>query len=496
MSAQKGHDIFLFNWPPPFYEEQVVDMKDVYAECEKSTANPSISPSRAPTILKPRNISASLLPLRRIPSTGARTSGTTSESCLTVGTILDGGRKIKKKHNIPVGIGLAQEIDTAMALRTIMYSFGAHEQDANGNLTLNSKSTMEAKFVKALFQETMTPEVFTWDASSNNRAMLAGTISLALNAISITRTGEKDNPVFTEKIHLAKAAAGPVRRIGLEHVMDVYVIWKFAENIDGAKKFLVDYVGNFRQAFVNGEFYDFPCFQRTVPDLKQLIGNDAKAKPADKYKVLEDVLSWATNIGYPGYANAAIDETYQKWVLNVMFAKAAQGVLSPEDAVKEAELECRRIWEKWRERKHVGAVPRAEFDPRNVRDRMATVEIRGVKKHYGDVVAVDGVDLVTKDGEFLVLLGPSGCGKTTLLRMIAGFETPSAGELVIAGEVVNELPPRPGKSRWSSKVMPFIHMTVFKNIAFPLKAQRVNKAAISQRWNGPLSFRHWPPASP
>ena len=99
--------------------------------------------------------------------------------------ILDGGRKIKQKHNIPVGIGLAQEIDTAMALRTIMYSFGAHEQDANGYLTLNSKNTMEAvKFVKALFQETMTPEVFTWDASSNNRAMLAGTISLALNAIS------------------------------------------------------------------------------------------------------------------------------------------------------------------------------------------------------------------------------------------------------------------------------------------------------------------------
>ena len=108
---------------------------------------------------------------------------------------------------------------------------------------------------------------------------------------------------------------------------------------------------DFRQAFVNGEFYDFPCFQRTVPDLKQLIAKDGKAKPPDKYKVLEDVLTWATNVGYPGYANAAIDEAYQKWVLNVMFAKAAQGVLTPEEAVKEAEFECRRIWEKWRERK-------------------------------------------------------------------------------------------------------------------------------------------------
>jgi multiple sugar transport system substrate-binding protein len=150
---------------------------------------------------------------------------------------------------------------------------------------------------------------------------------------------------------LAKAAAGPVRRIGLEHVMDVYVIWKFAENIDGAKKFLIDYIGNFRQAFTNGEFYNFPTFQRTVPDLKQLLAKDPKGKPAGKYSVLEDVLNWATNIGYPGYANAAIDEIYQKWVIPVMFAKAAQGVLSPEDAVKEAADESKRIWDKWRERK-------------------------------------------------------------------------------------------------------------------------------------------------
>jgi multiple sugar transport system substrate-binding protein len=353
VSAQKGHDLFLFEWPPPFYEEQVVDMNDVYAECEKKHGKPidlAIKSTFNPKTKKYFGFSPSFTPdpinWRKDlwDDVGVRPD--------SWDTILDGGRKIRMKHNIPVGLGLAQELDTSMALRTIMYSFGAHEQDAQGNLTINSKNTVEAiRFMKALFQEAMTPEVFTWDASSNNRAMLAGTISLALNAISITRTGEKDNPQFAEKIYLAKAAAGPARRIGVEHVMGVYVIWKFAENIDGAKKFLIDYVGNFRQAFVSGEFYDFPCFQRTVPDLQQLLSNDAKAKPADKYKVLEDVLNWATNIGYPGYANAAIDEIYQKWIINVMFAKAAQGVLSPEDAVKEADAECKRIWEKWRQRK-------------------------------------------------------------------------------------------------------------------------------------------------
>ena len=85
---------------------------------------------------------------------------------------------------------------------------------------------------------------------------------------------------------------------------------------------------NFRQAFVAGEFYDFPCLPKTVPDFSKLIAT-TRARPPDKYKVLEDVLDWATNIGYPGYANAAIDEIYRTWVLNVMFAKAASGAAAP-----------------------------------------------------------------------------------------------------------------------------------------------------------------------
>src|SRR5215510_3443921 len=81
--------------------------------------------------------------------------------------------------------------DTNRAMRAIMYSFGASEQDAEGNLTLKSKETLEAiKFVKALHEETMIDEVPTWDDASNNRFMLAGQGSLAVNPISITRTAE------------------------------------------------------------------------------------------------------------------------------------------------------------------------------------------------------------------------------------------------------------------------------------------------------------------
>jgi multiple sugar transport system substrate-binding protein len=196
----------------------------------------------------------------------------------------------------------------------------------------------------------MTPEVYTWDASANNRFMISGKGSLALNAISITRTAEKIAPEMEKKIWLAKAPKGPVRRMGLEHVMNVYVIWKFAENIEGAKKFLIDYISNFRNAFLASEYYNFPCFAKTVPDLKKLVANDKKAQPPDKYKVLEDVLDWATNVGFPGYANAAIDEIFSTWVISTMFARAASGMLSPEAALKAADKKVQAIFKKWRSR--------------------------------------------------------------------------------------------------------------------------------------------------
>src|SRR6516165_8578892 len=98
--------------------------------------------------------------------------------------VLDQGAKIKQKTGIPVGIGLSPEIDTAMAMRALLYSFGGSEQDEHGKLILNSKNTLEAlKFAKALYTETMTPEVLAWDATSNNRAMLSGKSSVVLNAI-------------------------------------------------------------------------------------------------------------------------------------------------------------------------------------------------------------------------------------------------------------------------------------------------------------------------
>jgi multiple sugar transport system substrate-binding protein len=354
VSAQKGHDLFMFLWPKPDMEEQVIDHREIYEECEGNVGKPidlAIRSTYNPKTKKYYGFSDSFVPdpvnYRKDLWDGVGMTPNTWDDVRVGGA--NGGAKIKKKFGNPVGIGLASEIDTNMAMRAIMYSFGSSVQDEEGNVVLNSKETLEAvKFVKALYQETMTDEVFAWDASANNRFMISGKGSLALNAISITRTAEKSAPDMEKNIWLAKACKGPVRRMGLEHVMDVYVIWKFAENIGGAKKFLVDYISNFREGFLASEYYNFPCFAKTVPDLKKLVAYDKKAQPPDKYKVLEDVLDWATNVGYPGYANAAIDEVFSTWIVSTMFARVAAGKMNPQEAVNAADKKVQAIFKKWR----------------------------------------------------------------------------------------------------------------------------------------------------
>ena len=328
VAAKKGHDLFMFLSPPAAYEKQVIDHGEIYAAVEKkhgkkidlahkSTYNPktkkyfAFSDSYVPD---PGNYRKDLWEKVGFPN------GPDTWDDLRVG-----GKKIKDSAGNPVGVGLSQELDTNMAMRALLWSF-----------------------VRALYKEAMTPEVFTWDPSSNNRGILAGKLSFVCNAISVTRSAEKDNPEMSKAIMVGPALKGPVRRIAAEHVMDCYVVWDFAENKEGAKQFLADYIDNFGAGFKASEFYNFPCFPSTVPDIKTQLANDPKGVPPDKYKVLGNVLEWATNVGYPGYATAGIDEVFNTFVLPTMFAKAARDEMSAEDAVEAADKEVRRIFDKWK----------------------------------------------------------------------------------------------------------------------------------------------------
>ena len=110
------------------------------------------------------------------------------------------------------------------------------------------------------------------------------------------------------------------------------------------------------------------------------------------------------------------------------------------------------------------------------------LEIRGVSKKFGDFIAVNNVDLDIYQGELFCLLGGSGCGKTTLLRMLAGFEKPSSGQILIDGQDMSEVPPykRPTNMMFQNYAL-FPHMTVEKNIAFGLEQDGISKAEISDK---------------
>ena len=113
---------------------------------------------------------------------------------------------------------------------------------------------------------------------------------------------------------------------------------------------------------------------------------------------------------------------------------------------------------------------------------MALVSVRGLHKRFGEVEAIRGLDLDVNDGELLVLVGPSGCGKTTLLRLIAGLEKASEGDVAIAGRVVNDLPP---KDRDIAMVFQnyalYPHMTVRDNLVFGLKARGGDRSSVARR---------------
>jgi ABC-type sugar transport system ATPase subunit len=113
---------------------------------------------------------------------------------------------------------------------------------------------------------------------------------------------------------------------------------------------------------------------------------------------------------------------------------------------------------------------------------MADVSMRGVRKSYGSLEVVHGVDLDIRSGEFVVFVGPSGCGKSTLLRMIAGLEPISGGEIAIGGRVVNDIPsPQRGIAMVFQSYALYPHMSVYDNMAFGLQLAKTPKAEVERR---------------
>src|SRR6266566_5122903 len=314
VAAQSGHDIFGHLSPQAGLEDQVINHKEIIQEVARKVG--------------------------RVSQVGIKPS--------TWDDVRKAAPKLKALGH-PVGLGMSNELDSNMLLIALMQCFSAFIQNAQAHPIINSKHTVEAlKMMRDIYKRGMTNEVFAWTAASNNQGYLSGRLSLAVNAISIIRSAEDANPTLAQNTSIAPIPRGPVQRLGLEHVMGVYTIWKFSQQKALAKRFIADLELNYQGAFKNSKFYNFPAFRGAVHNYAgQLAADPHKGK----YKPLDLIArKYTVNIGYPGFSNAAIDEIFNTWLVPQMFAQVAQGKMTAAEAASAAQHEFKPIFAKWRAR--------------------------------------------------------------------------------------------------------------------------------------------------
>jgi len=133
------------------------------------------------------------------------------------------------------------------------------------------------------------------------------------------------------------------------YLVNTWIIWKFSENQEAAKQFLVDLASDYREAFIQSQYVQVPSFPGAVKDFGTVVAGDPRAQTPGKYGLLARAAEWSTNIGHPGYSNAANDEVIKSSLISQMFSAAARGEMSAEDAVRAAEAQMKPIFEKWRQ---------------------------------------------------------------------------------------------------------------------------------------------------
>ena len=361
VAAKSGHDLIQYIGPLSQFEPSVVDLKDLSQEadkrfgaqieiCRNTSLNPktgvfyAYSPGWAPD---PGDFRKSLWEKVGLPN------GPT-----TWDELLEGGTEIKATQGVQMGIGMSQEIDSNMAARALIWSFGGALQDEGENVVLNSPETVQAvEFMTKLYKQTMTAEVFAWNPASNNQGLIAGQMSYILNSISAWRTAQEANPAVADDVFFVPALKGPKTALAAQHVLYNWIVPKHAKNPDAAKEFLLHYTENMAQATYNSKLYDFPAYVDTVPQLNDWLAADPFSQTnKDKLAFLkiEDTLKWSTNIGHPGPASTAVGEVFGTFVLPNMMARAARGEQSAQESVTQAEGEVKRIFDKWRKQGLVG----------------------------------------------------------------------------------------------------------------------------------------------
>ena len=357
VAAQSGHDLFWFISPPASFQKQVVPVTDLVQEVSRKLG-PMSRVARKSTY-NPKTKQFYGFPETYAPDPVQYRKSFLQEVGVSLNTWEDlrkGAPKLKQIGH-PVGLGMSNEIDSNMLLTSLLYCYGGFIQNEANRIVIgqgaNRKGAIEAlQVMRDIFRNGMTDEVFAWTAASNNNAFIAGRLSVALNAISIVRTAEDSgNTALSDDTWLASIPRGPVMRLGNEHVMGVYVIWKFAKNKEAAKKYLVDQQLNYTEHFVRSKYYNFPPWTGAIKGgfkaIRKLTAQDPH-KPKGKYTLLTTIAEkYTTNPGHPGNSTPVMDEIYNTFLIPQMFAEVAQGKSTPAEAVSSFASKAQSIYRKW-----------------------------------------------------------------------------------------------------------------------------------------------------
>jgi multiple sugar transport system substrate-binding protein len=353
VAAQSGHDLFMNLHPMAAYEDQVINHASVIKAIEQKVGKYSQLGKLStynPKTKKYFAVSDNYVPdpvvWRRDLWSGV------GEAPYTWDHVRKAAPKLKAAGH-PIGIGQSQnDLDSNMALIAFLMCFGSFIQNEGNRPSLNTKQTVDAVKFMADLSKSEDSAIFAWNPSSNNNYLYSGTGSMILNAISATRTPEDLKLPFADDLAIWPIPIGPNGRLGLEHVMGCYSIWKFAPNKENAQQFLIDLCVNYKQATDASKLYNFPSFPGAYPfkQIRKAAAADTH-KPRGKYTVLTAIAEKFThNIGYPGTTNAAMDEVFSKFLIPTMFAQVSQGKVSAADSVRSTASQVNEIYAKWKAR--------------------------------------------------------------------------------------------------------------------------------------------------
>lgn len=350
-AARRGHDLVGFLSPPSVYEADVIDHGEIVGEAERLLGPMSEVARRSafnPATGKYFAFSDNWVPapvLWRVDLWDG--VGTTPATWFEV---LGAAPRLKASGH-PLGIGLSQDLDSNMALLSLMACFGGAIQDEQSRVVITGPETIEAvRFGAQLFRAGMTEEVFAWDATSNNRFLTAGRGSLIVNPISALRSAAQDRPELARRIAVGPIPQGPAGRHGLPGGVSLYAIWRFSRHQEEAKRFLVHLAAHAPEVARRSGLVNVPSFRQPASGLAALLDADPVLRSTGASAALTAAENWSVNIGHPGYANPAVADVLNRFLIPEMFATAARGRATAEEAVAQAGKRIEGIYRNWRAR--------------------------------------------------------------------------------------------------------------------------------------------------